>query len=138
MTITICHNKPPDRKWGWSVDGVLPRRDGLENLRILKRVSWDWTIEASSWIWAVEDVVGFFFRISTDRDLKPHKMRRTLGIVSIVKIVSLSSCWRTEVKKLINRSYLKGQTICTVCLYLHMYTSSMQQWLRKENLDFFL
>ena len=37
MTITICHNKPPDRKWGWSVDDVMPRRDDPENLRILKR-----------------------------------------------------------------------------------------------------
>ena len=38
MTITICHNKPPDSKWGWSVDDVMPRRDGLGNLRILKRL----------------------------------------------------------------------------------------------------
>ena len=37
MTITICHNKPPYRKWGWSVDDIMPRRDGPENLRILKR-----------------------------------------------------------------------------------------------------
>ena len=37
MTITICHNKPPDRKWGWSVDDIMSRRDGPENLRILKR-----------------------------------------------------------------------------------------------------
>ena len=37
MTITIYYNKPPDRKWGWSVDEVRPRRDGPENLRILKR-----------------------------------------------------------------------------------------------------
>ena len=35
----LCHNKPPDRKWGWSVDDVMPRRDDPENLRILKRVS---------------------------------------------------------------------------------------------------
>ena len=37
MTITICHNKPPDRKWGLSEDDVMPGRDGPENLRILKR-----------------------------------------------------------------------------------------------------
>ncbi len=37
MTITICHNKPPDRKWDWNVDDIMPRRDGPENLRILKR-----------------------------------------------------------------------------------------------------
>ena len=32
-----CHNKPPDRKWVCSVDGVMPGRDGPENLRILKK-----------------------------------------------------------------------------------------------------
>ena len=30
-------NKPPDRKWGWSVDDVTPGKDGPENLRILKK-----------------------------------------------------------------------------------------------------
>ena len=37
VTITICHSKPSERKWGWSVDDVMPRRDNSENLRILKR-----------------------------------------------------------------------------------------------------
>ena len=32
-----CHNKPPDRKWDWSMDDVMPGRDGPENLRILKK-----------------------------------------------------------------------------------------------------
>ena len=32
-----CHNKPPDRKWGLSMDDVMPGRDGPENLRILKK-----------------------------------------------------------------------------------------------------
>ena len=35
MTITIV--KKTDRKWGWSMDDVLPGRDGSENLRILKK-----------------------------------------------------------------------------------------------------
>ena len=39
MTITICHNKPSDRKWDGSVDDVMPKRDGSENLRILKKES---------------------------------------------------------------------------------------------------
>ena len=34
-----CHNKSPERKWVWSVDDVMPRRDGPENLRIWKIVS---------------------------------------------------------------------------------------------------
>ena len=32
-----CHNKPRDRKWVWSVNDVMPRRDGPENLRISKK-----------------------------------------------------------------------------------------------------
>ena len=32
-----CHNKPPDRKWDWNADDVMPRRDGPENLRIVKK-----------------------------------------------------------------------------------------------------
>ena len=31
-----CHNKPPDRKWGWRVDDVMLGRDGPENLMILE------------------------------------------------------------------------------------------------------
>ena len=33
-----CHNKPPDRKWGWSVDDIMPRRDGLRIWKILKKI----------------------------------------------------------------------------------------------------
>ena len=33
-----CHNKPSDRKWGWSVDDVMPRRDGLRIWTILKKI----------------------------------------------------------------------------------------------------
>ena len=32
-----CHYKLPDRKCSWSVDDVMPGRDGPENLRILKK-----------------------------------------------------------------------------------------------------
>ena len=85
MTITIYHNKLPDRKWGWSVDGVMAGRDGPENLRILKSVCWDWTIgrkvwfsDIESWILTVERC-SCDFRISTDRDLKHHKMRCAWG-----------------------------------------------------------
>ena len=81
-----CHNNIeydnhhcPDRKWDWSVYDVMPGRDDLENLRILKkRVSWKvdlgpWRqrvefsiIEAWSWIWAIEDVVGVFGSLTTE------------------------------------------------------------------------
>ena len=36
---------------GWSVDDIMPGRDGAENSRILKTSqlrSWDWTMEAES------------------------------------------------------------------------------------------
>ena len=33
-----CHNKPPDRKWSWSVDNVMPKRDGLRTWKILKKI----------------------------------------------------------------------------------------------------
>ena len=72
MTITICHDKPPDRKWAWSVEDVIPGRDGPENLRILKRRSWILTVERCSLV----------FRVSTDRDLKHHKVRHALGVGS--------------------------------------------------------
>ena len=39
MTITICPNKPPDKKWGWSVDDIMPRRDGPENLKNFEKES---------------------------------------------------------------------------------------------------
>ena len=41
MTITICDNKRTDSRLGWSVDDVMARKDGPENLRILKRYQLD-------------------------------------------------------------------------------------------------
>ena len=37
MTITIVI-KTPDRKWGWSFDDVMPRRDWLRIWNILKKI----------------------------------------------------------------------------------------------------
>ena len=80
MTITICPNKPLDRKLGWSVDDVMPRGDGPENLRILKKSQLRLDHWGESWILTVERCsCFFFFRFSTDRDLRHHKMHRTLG-----------------------------------------------------------
>ena len=31
----ICHNKPPNKKWGWSVYDVRPRRDGTLKRQLL-------------------------------------------------------------------------------------------------------
>ena len=63
MTITICHNKPSDRKCAWSVDDVMPRGDGPENLRILKRVTWILTVEEYSWILTVGRCSWVFCRL---------------------------------------------------------------------------
>ena len=37
MKITIVI-KTDERKWGWSVDDVMPRRDGLRIMKILKKI----------------------------------------------------------------------------------------------------
>ena len=48
-----CHNKPPDRKWVWSVDDVMPGREGHENLTILK--NGQLTIDIGPWSRVVGD-----------------------------------------------------------------------------------
>ena len=73
-----CHNKPPDRKWGWSVDDTMPGRDGLRIWRILKKIQlrsdhgvekmrsahwgWHWTILADRWVlchWSIKNWVFY-------------------------------------------------------------------------------
>ena len=49
-----CHNKNSDRKWYWSEDDVMPRRDGSEIWGFWKSVSWDWTMEVENWVSAIE------------------------------------------------------------------------------------
>ena len=84
-TITICpicHNKTPDRKLGWSVDDVMPRGDGLENLRILERqLLGIWLLKGQLRIRLLRRVVEFFGSQPAEmtRDLKHHKMRCALG-----------------------------------------------------------
>ena len=115
------HNKPPNRKWA----GVWMRSCPVEMVPrswgFWKRVSWELWLDhggRESWVSAVEDVVGVLL-ISTDRDLKHHNMRRVLGIVSIVRIVSLSSCRKTEVRNSINRSYLNNRVrLYCICICL--------------------
>ena len=105
-----CHNKPLVRKWGWSVDDIMTIRDGPENLRILKKSQlrveigpWRQTLEFSA-IGAkriefstVEDVVGIFGSLPTEI-LNTTRCTARWDGVSIVRIVSLSSCRRTEVR----------------------------------------
>ena len=49
-----CHNKPQERKWGWSVDDVIPGRDSPENLRILKKSQLE--VEIRPWSQVVWDL----------------------------------------------------------------------------------
>ena len=76
---------------GWSVDDVLPRRDGPENLKILKRRLLGIRplkdiVEILPLRLAVEfpcDVKFFGSRpAEMNWDLKHHKMHRTLGLGS--------------------------------------------------------
>ena len=57
-------------------------------------------------------------QISTDRDLKGYRLRsafvRSASTVSIVKIVSLTSCRKTKVKKSLNSVY-RASVPCTGC-----------------------
>ena len=94
-------------------------------------------MEVENWVlyhWGIDNWVlyhwrcGWDFRISTDRGLKHRKMRRAFvasdSMVSIVRIVSLSSCRRTKVKKLINRSYFWK------CLWCNGYRH--RKWIRRH------
>ena len=81
-----CHNKPLT----WNEAGVwmtsCPEEMVLRIGGFWKRVSWE--LDLGRWRWV--------FLMSTDADLKHHKMGRALRMVNIVRIVSLSSCQRTE------------------------------------------
>ena len=92
--------------------------------------SWDWTMVAESWVSAIEARVGFgplkmylFFFSDLYRDLKHHKMRRALGMVSIVRIVPLSSCRRTEIKKLL---YSHNQLYIHICICMQKHNDAMK------------
>ena len=104
--------KMRDRPWCWEV-GVQPGSWGF-----WKRVSWRvdiglcrQTIESLP----LRHVVGVL-QISTDRDRKRYKMCSAFvgsdSMVSIVRIVSLFSCRRTEFKKLIKRLYMNNRVAC--------------------------
>ena len=125
-----CHNKPPDRKWGWSVDDIMPGIDGPENLRILKSVSWDLRFDIGPW-WrqtveflplrhwvefsTVAVAVKFFESLLTEI-LNITRCTVDWDGVSTVKIVSLLVSLWAEIKKLIKRSYLKRQSPPVFCI----------------------
>ena len=92
MTITNVIIKTPDRQWDWGVNDVMPGSDRLRFLMILKKTL------VEIWLWAGPVQLGGGLTVGD------------VGTVSIVKIVclSLSSCRKTKVKKVINVSYLNN------------------------------
>ena len=87
-----CHNKLPDRKWDWSVNDDMPGRDGPENLRILKkrRLRLDrWGIEFC--LLLLRHLVKFCRSLPIEI-LTTTRYTVRWGGVSIIRIVSLSSC----------------------------------------------
>ena len=98
-----CHNKLPDRKWGWSVDDVIPGRDGPENLRILKKSQLGvefWPLEMELGIWPL----SWVFWISTGRDeLRSKTPRDVLNDGSGVSIVWLRKTFKNCFSLLVSK-----------------------------------
>ena len=108
-----CHDKPQtgDEAGVWMMS--CPEEMGWE-FEDFERESWMLTLDHAGWKLSSCHWVGsweldfdlwrcsWVFRISTDRDLKHHGMRSMFvgsdSMVNIVRIVSLSSYWRNEVR----------------------------------------
>ena len=128
-----CHNKPLDRKCGWSVDDVMPGWYGPENLRILKKSQlkvdigpWKTRVECSTIATAVK-----IFGSLPKEIINPTRCTAHGDGVSKVRIVSLSSCRRTKVKKLINAFVSEQQSppvfaYACLSLYLNLH---MDHWI---------
>ena len=57
------------------------------------------------------------------------------GTVSLVKLVSLSSCRKTKVKKLINVSYLNNGESSVFRISLHLYICIAVSWLYNSHIE---
>ena len=127
-----CHNKPPDRKWGRNVEDVRPGRDGPENLRILKKSQLRLDHggrELSFCHWGIE---LSFLPLRRRLSFSGLGRRKWIEILNITRCaarwwgqhskncISLLVPPLTEVKKFVNRSYLKQQSppVFCVCIYI--------------------
>ena len=127
MTIIICHNKPPNRKWDWTAIGVnwmggwcrTQMRWTGEFEDFEKTGSWGSTVEARGWVFSDLIKVDPFGSRPAEMswDLRHHKMCRACEDVSIVWLamafmicVSLLVSPRNEGRKKEIRSY-------RLCLY---------------------
>ena len=143
MTITIVIIKPQKGNAAGLWMTSCPEEMVLRIWGFWKRVSWRLTLDhgvkkLSFCHWGIE----LSFLPLRRKSFSGHDWRRWIEIlnitrctvfgvesdsmVSIVRIVSLSSCRRTEVKKLISRSYLKQQSppvfvFACPLVFLHMY-----------------
>ena len=119
-----CHNKPQIGNEAGVWITLCPEAMVLRIWEFWKRVSWDRTMKAESWVSAIEARVGFwllkdevgFFRSLPTEILDITRCTVHWDGVSIVRIVSLSPRVMAEVKKLINRSYLKQQSLPVFCI----------------------
>ena len=140
MTIIICHNKPPERKRGWTAVEVN-WVGGWRHVR--KRWSWEFEDFEKTGIWgSTVEARGWVFRIGSDHvgsqpaemnwDFKHHKMHRAWGegqynMVSIdfLWFVSLSSCCQgltVEINKFVH-------TAC-ICIFIAVFIISL--WLYND------
>ena len=102
-----------------------------------KRVSWDWIIEVRVGSSAVE-ACGQVLQISTDRDLKHHKICHTLRLGSdrMVTIVWLAKTFKNCVSphvamdqsQEINKLFVSETTASACVLYLYMYLYRSCDW----------
>ena len=115
MTITNVIIKTPDRKRDWGVNDIIPGRDGWEFGDLEKAVSWYLTLGRAS------PACGGL----TVGDV---------GTVSIVKIVSLSSCRKTKSQEG-NKHSVPEQQSCQCFGFLHanVYFTKVDMSLNKRN-----
>ena len=66
------------------------------------------------------EICSWDFRISTDRDLKHHKMRHTLEMVSIARIVSHLLVSKNRSQKLIKPFVSETTESACICIRLYL------------------
>ena len=107
------------RIWGFWIESV--------EIALLRQEIGFWPLNGYSFILTVERCI-WVFRISTDRDLKRHKMRRALGSGQRSKnYVSILVSPLTEVKKLKNPfvSETTESACIWICIVLRLWLTSL-------------
>ena len=120
-------------EWGWSVDDVMPRRDGPENSRILKKSQLE--VEIGPWRQTVGDSAieskSWVFRTSTGRDeLRSWTPRDVPNICGGGSIIWLRKTFKNCVSLLVSMNCCKKLTnafvpetrvrLYCICIWLYM------------------